>query len=160
MEIFKFEEEDNFLLHLKTVKHELLPRYLVLLFILQFISSIYRYSPWRSSPLKHTHINMHLCVWFPCRAGKVNVPHYNNQCSMRTPLRNNEMLRLQGEMLFRVIVGVEPHHFPCCPLPSEMTHHPTNTCPIREEQPALHGVWMLCKGLIQSALMRSVVATS
>jgi hypothetical protein len=36
VEIFKFEEEENSLLHLKTIKHELLPRYFLLLPILEF----------------------------------------------------------------------------------------------------------------------------
>lgn len=126
VEIFKFQEEDNSLLHLKTVRHELLPRYLVFLFILQAISNIFRYpSRWSS------HVCVCVCL---CRAGKVNIPLYGNQCSMWTLLRNDEMLGT-GEMFFRAIMGVldKPHHFSCFHLPSQMTQHPTNdTWPVKE----------------------------
>ncbi|EDL13965.1 paraoxonase 2, isoform CRA_a [Mus musculus] len=45
VEIFKFQEEENSLLHLKTIKHELLPRYLLsslfLFFCVLFFSKTY-----------------------------------------------------------------------------------------------------------------------
>lgn len=79
---------------------------------------------------------------------------------MWTPLRNDEMLDYKGDAL-QGHLGVEdkPHHFSRCDLPFPLIPHPTsnNTCPAKEEWPALYGVCVLCTRLTQSAFTGLVV---
>lgn len=80
-----------------------------------------------------------------------------------TPLRSNEMVDYREHALQDHLGNRrQTQHFPCCHILPQMTHHPNNdnTCPAKEEEPALYRVSMPYMGLIQSAFTGLVVAVA